>query len=97
MGSTRQHALLVNLLGVKQLIVAVNKMDMADFAEERYREVSLEATRMLISVGVKPERVTFLPLSGLRGDNLLEHSPHMPWWTGPVEILMPMLFLCCCF
>lgn len=86
MGSTRQHALLVNLLGVKQLIVAVNKMDMADFAEERYREVSLEATRMLISVGVKPERVTFLPLSGLRGDNLLEHSPHMPWWTGPTLV-----------
>jgi elongation factor 1-alpha len=87
-GQTRQHSRLINLLGVKQIIVGVNKMDsdVAQFKQARYNEVADEMRNMLGKVGWKPEFVTgsvpVLPISGLMGDNLLKPSPNMPWWTG---------------
>jgi elongation factor 1-alpha len=90
-GQTRQHALLINLLGVKQLLVGVNKMDadIAGYKETRYREIKEEMERMLTRVGwLKPfvdNCVPFLPISGWKGDNLITQSANMPWWTG-VEI-----------
>jgi len=90
-GQTRQHALLINLLGVKQLIVGVNKMDadLAGYKETRYKEIKEEMERMLTRVGwLKPfvdNCVPFLPISGWRGDNLITQSTNMTWWTG-VEI-----------
>ena len=85
-GQTRQHALLINLLGVKQLIVGINKMDSAKFSEDRFREIREEMERMLKVVGWKATTVancvTFLPIAGLSGDNLLECSENMPWWKG---------------
>jgi len=87
-GQTRQHARLINLLGVKQLIVGINKMDcdVAKYSEERYKEIKDEMVNMLGKVGWKEKfvanKVPFLPISGWVGDNLLKLSDKMPWWKG---------------
>jgi elongation factor 1-alpha len=87
-GQTRQHALLINLLGVKQLIVGINKMDadLAGYKEARYNEIKEEMDRMLLRVGWTKAFVTdsvpFLPISGWKGDNLITKSTNMTWWNG---------------
>jgi len=87
-GQTRQHARLINLLGVKQLIVGINKMDCdtAKYSKERYTEVRDVMESMLVKVGWKKEFVKncvpFMPISGWMGDNLLSKSSNMPWWEG---------------
>jgi len=87
-GQTRQHARLVNLLGVKQIIVGVNKMDCdtAAYRQDRFVEVADEMRRVLLHVGFKKEfvehGVPMLPISGWVGDNLLKRSEHMDWWKG---------------
>eukprot|EP00343_Euplotes_focardii_P007109 CAMPEP_0205822666 /NCGR_PEP_ID=MMETSP0206-20130828/13458_1 /ASSEMBLY_ACC=CAM_ASM_000279 /TAXON_ID=36767 /ORGANISM="Euplotes focardii, Strain TN1" /LENGTH=468 /DNA_ID=CAMNT_0053119121 /DNA_START=62 /DNA_END=1468 /DNA_ORIENTATION=+ len=87
-GQTRQHARLINLLGCKQLIVGVNKMDcdVAKYGKERYDEVRNEVVDCLIKVGWKKKfvlmRVPVLPISGWKGDNLLKPSDNMKWWKG---------------
>jgi elongation factor 1-alpha len=87
-GQTRQHALLINLLGVKQLIVGVNKMDadIAGYKEARFIEIKEEMERMLLRVGWLKQQVSeavpFLPISGWKGDNLISKSSNMPWWKG---------------
>eukprot|EP01059_Diplonema_ambulator_P033574 TRINITY_DN70_c0_g1_i3.p2 TRINITY_DN70_c0_g1~~TRINITY_DN70_c0_g1_i3.p2 ORF type:complete len:472 (+),score=213.87 TRINITY_DN70_c0_g1_i3:50-1465(+) len=87
-GQTRQHARLINLLGVKQLIVGINKMDcdVAQYKEERYNEIKEEMKSMLVKTGWKKEfvenSVPVLPISGWIGDNLLTKSAKMPWWKG---------------
>jgi len=93
-GQTRQHALLINLLGVKQLIVGVNKMDcdVAKYTKERFDEIANEMRSMLAKVGWKKDfikkSVPFLPLSGWMGDNLIKKSENMDWWKGcDIEVL----------
>jgi elongation factor 1-alpha len=87
-GQTRQHARLINLLGVKQLICGVNKMDSdtAGYKQERYKEISDEMRHMLVRVGWKDsfveKSVPIIPISGWMGDNLIKKSENMPWWTG---------------
>jgi len=87
-GQTRQHARLLNLLGVKQIIVGINKMDcdVAKYSEARYNEIKDEMINTMKKVGWKGEfldkNVPILPISGWMGDNLLEKSTNMPWWKG---------------
>jgi len=87
-GQTREHARLLNLLGVKQLIVCVNKMDCdsANYSEERFKEVREEVTNVLLKVGWNKTQVTqsipIIPISGYQGDNLIKLSDKMPWWKG---------------
>jgi len=87
-GQTRQHARLINLLGVKQLIVGVNKMDcdVAGYKKDRYDEIGQEMINMLQKVGWKKDFVCkstpVIPISGWMGDNLLSKSAKMPWWNG---------------
>merc|ERR1712078_162241 len=88
-GQSRQHARLINLLGVKQLIIGVNKMDTdtaGPYAKARYDEVGGEMKNMLIKVGWKKDfiekSVPVLPLSGWMGDNLNKKSENMTWWSG---------------
>ena len=87
-GQTRQHARLINLLGVKQLLVGVNKMDSdtAGYTQERYEEIASEMRNMLQKVGWKKEfideSVPVLPISGWMGDNLIKQSEKMSWWKG---------------
>ncbi|PXF48786.1 Elongation factor 1-alpha [Gracilariopsis chorda] len=87
-GQTRQHARLLNLLGVKQLIVGVNKMDcdVAKYGKDRYDEIRAEVTTMLMKVGWKKDfvakSVPVVPISGWMGDNLINKSTNMGWWKG---------------
>jgi len=87
-GQTREHAFLAFTLGVRQVVVAVNKMDDAtvNWGKERYEEVKNEVTRMLKMVGFKVEKVNFVPTSGWTADNLIKKSDKMPWYTGPTLI-----------
>jgi len=88
MGQTRQHALLINLLGVRQIIIGINKMDCdtAGYSQSRYEEVRDETRSMLCKVGWRKTVVQYevpcLPISGYVGDNLIKPSENMPWWTG---------------
>jgi elongation factor 1-alpha len=84
-GQTREHAFLAFTLGVRQVIVAVNKMDdiTVNWNKERYEEIKNEVTRMLKMVGFKVDKVHFVPTSGWTGDNLIKKSDKMPWYTGP--------------
>ena len=89
-GQTREHALLANTLGVKQMIVCINKMDdkSVNYSEARYNEIKTEMTSFLSKVGYQKveERIPFIPISGFNGDNMLERSPNMPWYKGPTLI-----------
>ncbi|XP_050693971.1 protein HBS1-like [Eriocheir sinensis] len=85
-GQTREHALLVRSLGVSQLVVAVNKLDTTDWSEERMKEVRHSIRQFLKGVGFKDADVTYVPCSGLTGENLVERSPGGAldsWYSGP--------------
>eukprot|EP00475_Leptophrys_vorax_P044805 TRINITY_DN9103_c0_g1_i6.p1 TRINITY_DN9103_c0_g1~~TRINITY_DN9103_c0_g1_i6.p1 ORF type:complete len:448 (+),score=149.83 TRINITY_DN9103_c0_g1_i6:351-1694(+) len=87
-GQTREHALLAHTLGVRQMIVCINKMDdrSVNFSEARYNEIKEEVSKFLKKVGYKPEKIPFIPISGWNGDNMLEKSDNMPWYKGPTMI-----------
>eukprot|EP01091_Cochliopodium_minus_P008405 TRINITY_DN1901_c0_g1_i2.p1 TRINITY_DN1901_c0_g1~~TRINITY_DN1901_c0_g1_i2.p1 ORF type:complete len:447 (-),score=126.70 TRINITY_DN1901_c0_g1_i2:141-1481(-) len=89
-GQTREHAILALTMGVKQLIVAVNKMDdrRVNYSESRFNEVKEEVSKLLKKIGFKTE-TTFIPISGYYAENLFEKSNNMQWYKGPtlVEIL----------
>ncbi|KAF3351036.1 hypothetical protein VdG2_00543 [Verticillium dahliae VDG2] len=81
-GQTREHALLAYTLGVKQLIVAINKMDTTKWSEERFTEIIKETTNFIKKVGYNPKTVAFVPISGFNGDNMLQPSTNCPWYKG---------------
>jgi elongation factor 1-alpha len=84
-GQTREHALLAYTLGVKQLIVVVNKMDdkSVNWGEARFNEIKNEVSNFIKKIGYNPEKVAFVPISGWLGDNMLEKSTNLPWYKGP--------------
>jgi elongation factor 1-alpha len=84
-GQTREHALLAYTLGVKQLIVLVNKMDekSVNFSESRFTEIKTETANFIKKIGYNPEKVNFVPISGWNGDNMMEKSPNLGWYKGP--------------
>jgi len=84
-GQTREHALLAYTLGVKQLIVLVNKMDdkSVNWAESRYTEIKTEVSGFIKKIGYDPEKVNFVPISGWHGDNMMEKSTNLAWYKGP--------------
>jgi elongation factor 1-alpha len=84
-GQTREHALLAFTLGVKQMIVCVNKMDDKNvlWGEERFVEIQKEVSEYLKKVGYNPDKVPFVPISGWHGDNMIEKSPNLKWFKGP--------------
>jgi len=81
-GQTREHVLLCFTLGVKQLIVAVNKMDSTEpkYSEARFNEISKEVGAYVKKVGYNPATVPIVPISGFNGDNMLDKSTNMTWW-----------------
>jgi elongation factor 1-alpha len=84
-GQTREHALLAYTLGVKQMVVGINKMDdkSVNWSEERYNEIQRELSDYLKKVGYNPDKIPFVPLSGFHGDNLIERSDNLKWYKGP--------------
>ena len=83
-GQTREHALLAFTLGVKQMIVACNKMDdkTVNYSEARYNEIKTEVSGFLKKVGYKPMKIPFVPISGWVGDNMIDKSTNMSWYKG---------------
>lgn len=83
-GQTREHALLAYTLGVKQMIVGVNKMDTTEppFSESRFEEIKKEVSAYIKKIGYNPATVPFVPISGWNGDNMLEPSTNMSWYKG---------------
>jgi len=83
-GQTREHALLAYTLGVKQMIVAVNKMDSTEpkYSEARFEEIKTEVSAFVKKIGWNPAAIPFVPISGWEGDNMLEVSPNMTWFKG---------------
>ncbi len=84
---TKRHTYLANLLGIKHVVVAVNKMDLADFGQERFEEIRADYNSFVTQLDI-PD-VTFIPLSALKGDNVVEKSENMPWYHG--ECLLEFL------
>jgi len=84
-GQTREHALLAYTLGVKQMIVLINKMDdkSVNWSEARYTEIKNEVSSFVKKIGYNPEKIPFVPISGWLGDNMLERSTNLPWYKGP--------------
>src|SRR5690554_4033214 len=81
-GQTREHALLAFTLGVKKLIVAINKMDTAKWSQDRYLEIIKETSSFIKKVGYNPKTVPFVPISGFHGDNMIHASTNCPWYKG---------------
>jgi len=83
-GQTREHALLAFTLGVKQMIVALNKMDdkSVNWSQSRYDEIVKEVSSFVKKIGYNPEKIPFVPISGWHGDNMLEKSANLPWYKG---------------
>jgi len=83
-GQTREHALLAYTLGVKQLIVGVNKMDSTEppYSQARFEEITKEVSNFIKKVGYNPAAVAFVPISGWHGDNMLNTSANMGWYKG---------------
>jgi len=83
-GQTREHALLAYTLGVKQLIIGINKMDSTEppYSEARFNEISKEVSTYVKKIGYNPKAVAFVPISGWHGDNMLEGSDKMAWFKG---------------
>jgi bifunctional enzyme CysN/CysC len=84
---TRRHSYLVALLGIRQVVLAVNKMDALQFDQNVFAAIVAEYRRFAEQVGIS--EVTAIPLSALRGDNVTTKSPNTPWYDGPA--LMPFL------
>ena len=80
---TKEHVFLSKTLGVNQIIIAINKMDMANWAEDRFNAVKEEVSGLLKSVGTDPSSIVFLPIASLHGDNLVKKSENLSWYSGP--------------
>ena len=82
MAQTKEHVFLSKTLGVSQLIVAVNKMDMVNYAEDKFNKVKEDVSALLKTVGFKPDEIKFVALASLLGDNVVEKSDKMDWYKG---------------
>jgi sulfate adenylyltransferase subunit 1 len=79
---TKRHFYIASLLRVKEVIVAINKMDLVDYGEERFKEIQAEFLSTVGEANFIEQRITFIPLSSLYGENIVEVSPKMPWYKG---------------
>ncbi|PAV07139.1 translation elongation factor EF-1 subunit alpha [Methanosphaera cuniculi] len=82
MPQTKEHIFLSKTLGINQLIIAINKMDVVDYSEDKYNELKDEISKLIASVGFKPSEVPFIPVSAFEGDNITEKSSNTPWYKG---------------
>lgn len=80
---TTEHLWLLRTMGVKNLCIAVNKMDAVDYKEDKFNKVKEEVGKLLTGVGIDAKTTTFIACSGLMGDNVNKKSDKMPWYKGP--------------
>ena len=79
---TKRHFFINNLLSVKEVIVAINKMDLVDFSEDTYENIKSDFQQLLKERDYQDQRITFIPVSALKGDNVVHASEAMPWYSG---------------
>ncbi|WP_396636996.1 sulfate adenylyltransferase subunit 1 [Maribacter sp. R77961] len=79
---TNRHFFINNLLRVKEVVVAINKMDLVDFSEERYQEIKSDFQELMSKRDYEDQRITFIPVSALKGDNVVNKSENTPWYQG---------------
>jgi bifunctional enzyme CysN/CysC len=77
---TRRHSYLVSLIGIRHIVVAINKMDLVDYSEKTYRRIVDDYREFAAQIGL--EDITFIPLSAFKGDNIIAPSDAMPWFHG---------------
>jgi len=82
MAQTKEHLFLSKTLGVGQLIVAVNKMDMKDYDQGVFDKIKTDMSNLMKTVGFKPEETPFVPIASLPGDNVVNKSDKLQWYTG---------------
>lgn len=80
---TTEHLWLLRTMGVKNIAIAINKMDSVEYSEEKFNKVKEEIGKLLQGVGINPETTAFVACSGLKGDNVIKKSENMPWYKGP--------------
>ncbi len=80
---TKEHLWLLRTMGVKQIAIAVNKMDMVNYDEAKFNQIKTDAGNLLKSVGYNPETTSFLAVSSLQGENIAKKGEKMPWYKGP--------------
>jgi bifunctional enzyme CysN/CysC len=81
---SRRHGYLLNLLGIRQFAVLVNKMDLQGYSQERFNQIEQEYRAFLKDLGAEPKR--FIPIAAKHGDNIASLSKKMPWWSGPTVL-----------
>src|SRR5690554_262890 len=77
---TRRHSYLMSLLGIRHIVVAINKMDLVGYSEKTFRTIVEEYSRFAEQLGLK--HITYIPLSAFKGDNIIVHGDNMPWYHG---------------
>jgi bifunctional enzyme CysN/CysC len=82
--NSRRHGYLLNLLGIRQIAVLVNKMDLENYSEARFRQIETEYRKWLTGLGMVPK--VFIPIAARHGDNIAERGKNMPWWNGPTVL-----------
>lgn len=78
---SKRHAFICSLLGVPRMVVAINKMDLVDYEETRFREIEREYKEFALRLGLA--NLTFIPISAVKGDNVVSRATNMPWYDGP--------------
>ena len=81
---TRRHSYLVSLLGIRRVVVAINKLDIVDYSQDVYDTIEADYRAFAAQIGL--DDITCIPMSALRGDNIIDPSPNTPWYTGPTLI-----------
>jgi elongation factor 1-alpha len=89
---TKEHVWLLRTMGVSQVAVNINKMDAVDYKEDAFNKVKADVSAVLKQAGYKPEGITFLAISGFKGDNVAKKSTNMPWYKGPTVLEQLDLF-----
>ncbi|MEM0359769.1 MAG: translation elongation factor EF-1 subunit alpha [Candidatus Diapherotrites archaeon] len=80
---TKEHAFLAQVMGIKQLVIAVNKMDEVNYDKGRFEQMQKEILKFLTGVGIKEDQLKFVPISAFKGDNVVKGKGKLDWWNGP--------------
>ena len=78
---TRRHSIIASLLNIPHVVVAINKMDLVDYSQDRYNNIVIDYAELARTLGLKD--VTYLPISALKGDNIVDRSAALSWYEGP--------------
>lgn len=86
MPQTKEHVFLARTLGITQIIAGINKMDAVNYQQKKYEETQASLQKLFQIVGYKPEQITYIAMSGLKGDNVIKKSDKMKWFDGSTLI-----------